>query len=507
MATPGSDTRVGVVLAAVDEFSAATAKFTQAMQNVAGAEAKASAASQQSQRSTAALGDTHRIGAEKMARYAIGASILTGQLQQMGIGADKAMLPLTILFTTLTEGFNPTGMIVLGVGTLTSAILNMATAERQAKDAFLAGGAQLEQLADKTNTHSALVQQLTDRYHALTRAKIADLQADLLKQQAGELSLWQNIKMGIAGGVDALTGWTLGATTAKGIAQEHATALQKLETQILQLQLSLTYETDEQKKSNEARQRAIDLARQQAADYARQLDDVATGIAAHDDAAQKKLVDNRKVSADKIVAYQRAAAAQSIATFDATTDAAQASADAQTDAQRRAAVEQRSIQEQQAAFYLQSAAQIGAALGAAAMGQVGAWKAAAFAVLAIVKKQVEVALGITALLNPLNLLKVAGVEALFTAGNAVLAGMGGSPSTAAGSPSYGSPSYSGGGTLSYGGGGGTTYYAAPSVSIVQHINGDVSPQTRQAVREDVQRVLDRELPKWQQRQARRGRAA
>lgn len=519
MASTGNLPTTGVVLAALDEFSGTMKAYVEGLAKVGGAEDQVGNTTSRTATKTRELGEQHKLGAEKMARYAIGASILTGQLQQMGIGADKAMLPLTILFTTLTEGFNPTGMIVLGVGALTSAVLNLAMAHKQAEQSILASGNALATLRAATGVQTQAERELLELTRTLTRHELVKAQASITAA---------NAEYAHAAAMDAVAQATLnnGPVAAdayddymaqatvhmlnKGAAEQHAAAIGKLtllqaqlKQQMEALNLALTGGT----KGHEIAKANADAVWQMQADVAKQ-----------DDTFKTSLANSNKHFGDKALAYLKAQASASIHTFATVTQAGIASAEARTDAERRAAQETQALQEQQTRYYLEAAATISQALGAAAMGQVGAWKAAAYAVLDVVKTMVEKAIGITAILNPANLLKLALVEAAFAAAKTAIAGSGNAtaPTTTAAAPSYGGftatgSGYEGGYTSAQrAGAGAPSGGSAPApvmIHIEQHITGDVSPQTRRQLQADTEDVLYRVGPEAARRARAIGRAA
>ena len=512
----------GVVLAALDEFSANMRAYVTGLAQVGDAEEKAAAGSGRAAKHARDLGEQHKLGAEKMARYALGASIVTGQLQQMGISTDKITLPMTVLFTTMTEGFNPTGAILIGVGLLASKLVSVFT--------------EAQRLREETDKLTASLAGMAAAGGVQSEAERAAVARDLAAATE-ELARAQTVlDTATRHRIDGEKGY-IGNFNKEAALRDEAAALKTvrdLQARMTSDSLALAGGSDaaaaaqaryaEQTRSAAAAsKKAADALREQNAAMEKQLDDLSVAVAAHDDKFLSGLATTNAHFADKAKKWATATATAQINSFRAVTAAGIASAQARGDAEEQAAQRAQAAHEATTAYVLQSAVLVGQALGGVVMGGADAARQAGYVILDIMKTAVEKAIGISAVLNPWNLAKLVLVEAAFAAGKAALAQAGrpagGSVSATPPAPSYGGYSATGTG---YEGGyyaavaqqapaaGARTSAAAP-IHLHYHdertVQGDVSPETRRQLRDDAEDALYRVGPVAAQRAAALGRRA
>lgn len=491
----------GVVLAAIDEFSANMRRYVQSLDEVGHKTDEAGQQSQRFGRRSGEAGAGAQLGAEKMARYALATGILTGQLQSLGVSAERLTLPLTIVATTMMDGFNVMGGGILVVGALISGVITLATAYSQAEKAFSASASRLVSLTTASGAQNEADRQLLKTLLALDQQLIIKTKADLIAAQASQQHASWMASAAAAGlaylqtmfGINTATlqgKLLLDSYNASGLnnaknAADAAVKLHELEQQIKDINTALSGGSDALKKAAEDN-----------ANYARWFEDAVwdmqAAVAKSDDKITQRVKDNtakRKADFLSFVALQTAG-------FNKTTQAANEAAAKQSAAETAAAQVAVDALKRQMQVAIEVGAVIGDAIGGAIAGTTDVWRSAAVAALGIVKREIETIITLHALITPWLLVKLGAVEAIFSAASAAI--MGGShapvPVHETGAQ-YGNASATGG---AYGGGyyygvGGSSAPAGGSVQLVYNdnrvIHGDVSASTRSDLRRDAEEAL------------------
>lgn len=253
--TTGAIDQVGVVISAVDAFSATMTKYITSLQQTVGAEqaaagsAEALAAAQAAAGKQAeAAGAAHQMSAMKMSKYAMAGLILSGSMHDLGIKTKELRLGLTLLFMAITLGMSWMTALILTLGAVAAAMVKVVTYSKGIKREFNESADALIKLTVETGANDKATRALIEARRALllieieeVRAKIADINVTSrqLSFMQTAVMLYNTIKGLIQGKSLAEAGAAAAEQANTDVVMAHQAELAKLNVELLTMEQTL----------------------------------------------------------------------------------------------------------------------------------------------------------------------------------------------------------------------------------------------------------------------------
>lgn len=504
-AASGGMESAGVVLKAVDQFSANIQKYLDELRQVQVQNERLSDEEQHAADMARRTAQGWDVSGQKAAKYALAAGALSGQMRMLGIQNQVAAHAIGLASDALTGSLGVIGGVITAVGALAAGISAVVRHTGEMREQVEAATTRLAAQAAETGILNEAERMLLAIRRTQIQLQLKESEVILQKAQAMklELGLWEKLAIAAmhAQGLHRLAAAYAAAWTVAKNDQAIAEHLEKLRALKEELEnINLAFEGG--RVAIEARKQAEEDAAKAAKDLATAEREAAEARAAFHqqrveqavewlglmDAEMAKMTDHHQLL---LALFKRQKEAR----------------DKEVEDEKKQAAERSARLQYWANVAQQAAATVGAAIGAAAAGSTSAWRAAGIAMIQIAAHAASRAVLMWAAAQAAIGNWAAAIRA--AAGAMAIEGLAAAGVAYLQERESRRRSADDGGAAPVGGRGGGPSIGvesvfAPRASITQNISGDVSPAAAAAWQQSAQAFLDGSMDKWLSRKRAQG---